>query len=172
MGSVVRRRKEQKHQEKRQLAGHAGKLLYLEALQLLMRKQILWLVNEAGHKEELETVVRDLWDLRIRGVDSTAPDESSAEGALEMFSSQAQPDTDKVSWKSRSRAQSWDPERGSDWPLPRVQDTVVLCYLGCLLLRIPTRIGELLGWVNQGKMPYRRVVGAITCESEGYANAK
>ena len=38
---------------------------------MALRSQTLWLVNEQGHREELETVIRDLWDLRIRGFDSS-----------------------------------------------------------------------------------------------------
>lgn len=145
--------------EKRQLAGHAGKMLYLEALQLLLRRQVLWLVQEQGHKEELETVVRDLWDLRTRGATALGHSSSATgDGPLEVFSSQASSESPTITSSSRSKAQSWSPERGLDWPLPKLSDTLGLCYIGCCLLRVPTRLGELIKWVHAGSLPYNRVV--------------
>ncbi|KAM6515913.1 hypothetical protein FALCPG4_014117 [Fusarium falciforme] len=156
MGSVARREKETKEKELRHLTGQAGKNLFLESLQLILRNQLLWLIKEKGHREELETVVRDLWDLRTRGSSSLVIDDAPA-ADLEMFSSQpTSNEKSDASTKSASRAQSWDPERGPDWPMPRMLDTLALCYLGCLLLRIPTGIGELCLWVNNGHMPYKR----------------
>lgn len=160
LGAVAKREREIREREKRHLTGQAGKLLYLEALQLILRGQLLWLVNDKGHREELETVVRDLWDLRIRGASSlVVPEETAEDGGLEMFSSQAMANEEVGTvLKSRARAQSWDPERGLAWPMPRMPNTLALCYLGCLLLRIPTRIGELVRWANNGNIPYKRAV--------------
>ncbi|XWW95075.1 hypothetical protein V2A60_003026 [Cordyceps javanica] len=110
MGTVSKKQKASREKEKRQLTGEAGKMLYLEALQLLLRKQLLWLIKEKGHMEELETVVRDLWDLRIRG--ATALGQGTASGAasenvLEIFSSQPTVVEPTQLWTSRSRAQNW-----------------------------------------------------------------
>lgn len=165
MGSVARREKETKEKELRHLTGQAGKNLFLESLQLILRNQLLWLIKEKGHREELETVVRDLWDLRTRGSGSLVIDDAPT-ADLEMFSSQPTGDEkNATSTKSASRAQSWDPERGPDWPMPRMLDTLALCYLGCLLLRIPTGIGELCLWVNNGHMPYKRAVSDEVCDT-------
>ncbi len=160
MGTVARREKEVREQEKRQLTGAEGKLLYLEALQLLLRSQVLWLIRVKGYREELETVVRDLWDLRIRGSSSLEPsvEDAAAEASLEMFSSQPPSEEDKPAWSSGARAQIWDPDRGAGWPMPKVPDTIGICYLGCLLLRIPTRLGELIQWANRGDLPYKTAV--------------
>lgn len=163
---MARREREIREREKRHLTGQAGKLLYLEALQLILRNQVLWLVREKGHRPELETVVRDLWDLRVRGASSlVVPDDRASESELEVFSSQpTTPTTDDESGKvlkSKGRAESWDPERGLSWPIPQVPTTIALCYLGCLLLRIPTRIGELVRWANNRNMPYKRSVSSL-----------
>ncbi|KAM4064731.1 ubiquitin family protein [Hirsutella rhossiliensis] len=153
LGAVSRRGKETRESERRQLTGQDGKLLYLEAVQLLLRNQVLWLVREQRLGEELETVVRDLWDLRIRGF----PDKDAAtQEVLGMFSSQSSPAQDQTAWKSRSRAQSWDPERGADWPMPRLPETLTLCYLASILLRVPMRQGQILDWANSGNMPYKK----------------
>lgn len=155
VGAVSRREKEVRDSEKRQLAGPEAKMLYLEAIQLLLRNQVLWLTKEKGLREELETVVRDLWDLRIRG----SPDsDSAAHGELDMFSSQTSPANHQTTWKSKSRAQSWGPGRGAQWPMPRLPETLALCYLAALLLRTPLRQGQILSWVNSGDMPYKQAV--------------
>ncbi|UZP34624.1 hypothetical protein NXS19_002440 [Fusarium pseudograminearum] len=76
-----------------------------------------------------------------------------------MFSSQPAVDDkskDDTLKKQRTRARSWNPEENPDWPMPRMIDTLALCYLGCLLLRIPTAIGELCLWANAGRIPYKR----------------
>lgn len=159
LGSVTRKQKEVREKEKKQLTGLEGKGLFLEALQLMLRSQLLWLVRGQGYKEQLETVVRDLWDLRIRGFGSLTPAETTTgdDDALEMFSSQPDVDSEEEV-RPKGNTLSWDPDRGPDWPMPRMIDTLCLCYLGCLLLRIPTSIGEIFGWANGGNIPYRHAV--------------
>lgn len=162
MGTISKKAKTVLEKEKRQLTGEAGKLLYLEALQLLLRKQVAWLVKEKGHREELETVVRDLWDLRIRGATALGQGSSAAaapDDVLEVFSSQPTVAEHTQTWTSRSMAQDWSAERGLSWPVPKMGDTLALCYLGCYLLRIPTRLAEMIQWANDFHLPYRHAVG-------------
>ncbi|KAF4447117.1 hypothetical protein F53441_9262 [Fusarium austroafricanum] len=144
IGKKTKKDKEVKEKELRHLTGQAGKNLFLECLQLVLRNQIFWLVQSKGHKEELETVVRDLWNLRTRGSGALVAEEETqqTEEGLAVFSSQPTA-TEKgdAPKKQRSRARSWDTEDDPDWPVPRMIDTLALCYLGCLLLRIPTAIG-------------------------------
>ncbi|KAM3564469.1 hypothetical protein ARSEF4850_001825 [Beauveria asiatica] len=167
IGTVFKKQRAVKEKEKRQLTGEAGKLLYLEALQLLLRMQVLWLIEEKGHREELETVVRDLWDLRIRGATAlghgTAPD-ANAEDALQVFSSQPAIIEPTKRWTYKSKAQDWGTDRGLGWPLPSLSDTLALCYLGCYLLRIPTRLGELIKLANDRHLPYRNVFQQLPTE--------
>ncbi|KAI5466577.1 ubiquitin family-domain-containing protein [Mariannaea sp. PMI_226] len=167
MGAVIRREKEVKEKELRHLTGQAGKNLYLECLQLILRNQLLWLISAKGYREELETVVRDLWDLRTRGSSSVAAEEASQEAPMEMFSSQPEPaEPSQKPVKSNSKAQSWDPDQGAGWPMPRMIDTLALCHLGCLLLRIPTVIGEMCAWVNEGHIPYKRAYYDLSQEMQ------
>jgi hypothetical protein len=157
---VAKKDKEAKEKALRHLTGQAGKNLFLECLQLVLRSQLLWLIRSKGHREELETVVRDLWDLRIRGSGSLAVDkETQPDEGLAVFSSQPEePEKDDVPKNHGARAQSWNPEENADWPMPRMIDSLALCYLGCLLLRVPTAIGELCLWANSGRIPYKRSV--------------
>lgn len=164
MGTVSKKQKAVREKEKRQLTGEAAKLLYLEALQLLLRKQIIWLIKEKGHREELETVVRDLWDLRIRGATALGQGTTAvadSEDVLEIFSSQPTVVEPTQLWASRSKAQDWSAGRGLSWPMPSMGDTLALCYLGCYLLRIPTRLGEIIKWANDFHFPYRHAVSEM-----------
>ncbi|EWG47049.1 hypothetical protein FVEG_07288 [Fusarium verticillioides 7600] len=159
LGKKTKKDKEVKEKELRHLTGQAGKNLFLECLQLVLRQQLLWLVQIKGHREELETVVRDLWDLRIRGSGTLLAEEETQQtgDGLATFSSQPtgteKDDTPKT---QGTRARSWNPEDNPDWPVPRMIETLALCYLGCLLLRIPTTIGELCAWANSRRIPYKR----------------
>ncbi|RBQ69755.1 hypothetical protein FVER14953_07286 [Fusarium verticillioides] len=159
LGKKTKKDKEVKEKELRHLTGQAGKNLFLECLQLVLRQQLLWLVQIKGHREELETVVRDLWDLRIRGSGTLLAEEETQQtgDGLATFSSQStgteKDDTPKT---QGTRARSWNPEDNPDWPVPRMIETLALCYLGCLLLRIPTTIGELCAWANSRRIPYKR----------------
>ncbi|KAI9901524.1 hypothetical protein N3K66_003341 [Trichothecium roseum] len=155
MGAVTRRKKEVREREKKQLTGQAGKNLYLEALQLILRNQVLWLVSEKGFRVELETVIRDLWDLRIRGFGTLQPDMDAPEDRLEMFSSQPIVEKVEPTLGLSPRTESWDPDTGI-WQLPRMSDTLALCYLGSLLLRIPLSIGRLFLLADSGNIPYKR----------------
>lgn len=163
-GAVSRREKAPRDQRRRApLTGQAGRDLFLESLQLIIRSQLTWLINEKGHREELETVVRDLWDLRIRGSNSGLGDDTHEEEELEIFSSEPPQDSALANWQRQSRKQSWDPELGSRWPLPRVPDTLAICYLGCVLLRIPTHLGEITRWANNGSLLYKKCVSKVDC---------
>jgi RNA polymerase I-specific transcription initiation factor RRN7 len=169
LGKAARKEKEVREKELRHLTGQAGRNLFLECLQLILRNQLLWLVKSKGHREELETVVRDLWDLRTRGGGAPPVGEETQQAeqdeGLALFSSQPTADDkskNDAPKKQRTRAQSWNPEENPDWPMPRMIDTLALCYLGCLLLRIPTAIGELCLWANAGRIPYKRSVSRIS----------
>jgi hypothetical protein len=158
-GVIARRRKENRERESRHLTGLAGQSLYLEALQLVLRNQLQYLIRDKGHREELETIARDLWDLRIRAFSSLAPDKETSSVKLEMFSSQSLVEEAEDNHPGGSRSRSWDPDRNSDWPVPRVIDTLALCYLSCLLLKAPISIGQLYNWTTRGDIPYERMVG-------------
>ena len=55
-----------KETEALKLNRHDGNALYIECLQLVLRKQTWWMVKHQKVPENYESVVQDLWDLRIR----------------------------------------------------------------------------------------------------------
>ncbi|KAL2021943.1 hypothetical protein VTK56DRAFT_6362 [Thermocarpiscus australiensis] len=181
-GRVARRKKDARHRERKHLAGNDARELYLECLQLLLRKQVLWLVRVRGLHPELEAVCHDLWLLRVRDFPGLARDplllkgkgtgkgrdggreerrRSGSEGSgggLVMFSSQtegSQTEAEEGFVGARRKSRSWT---GEIWPLPGAMDTLALVYLGCVLRQEPVRIGDVFRWARNNQMPF---LGAI-----------
>jgi RNA polymerase I-specific transcription initiation factor RRN7 len=169
-----------------QLTGVQAKELYLECLQLLLRKQVYALVHNKRLPAQLEAAVRDLWDLRIRGFGPqpltkkedgpnqgrTAKRASSKTSSVEksddllvLYTSQSERDgSDKEDEgkTSRSKVQDWTSERPDTWKVPRLVETLALCYLACLLMRIPVRVGDMFRWAKTGQIVY---MAAVSCTS-------
>lgn len=168
---MARKEREVRQKAARHLSGSEARELYLECLQLILRRQVWWLVQERALPPELEMVVRDLWDLRIRnfaglksasalaasvdaerqhGADSGA--DSGTEG--ELFSSQAgsASESDASTRTTASRARSWTSEPGQDWNLPGLFHCLALCYLGCLSLSLPVRVGQIYNWARNDQL--------------------
>jgi RNA polymerase I-specific transcription initiation factor RRN7 len=152
------------------LKGSEARELYLECYQLILWKQCHWLINVKGFPKELETVVRDLWGLRL-GILQRIGDERNGYGSgtgTMMFSSTSEgenTDTDGTGGKSmgsrRSRKSAVSKER-----LPRLIETLGLCYLGILLLRLPTSLGEFYKWAACEEIMYARAVSRFVCFDE------
>lgn len=160
LGQVTRRKKSDAEQfgPRRRLAGAAARTLFLECLQIILRKQVAWLTKEENHPAELESVVKDLWDLRVRGCPREEDDDKRD---VKFHSSQDDLSTPDENGGFTGKEQSWDSSTGSKWPIPSVVETLVLCYLACLLLRIPTTLGDIRNWANGGRMPYKKAVRVL-----------
>ena len=165
-GRTFKKDRSEKSRETRKLKGAAGQRLYLECLQLVLRQQLAWLIGSQRLPLDLEQVVRDLWDVRIRGAplggDVAAAASDGSEPEMSVFSSQSENDasgTDGSELRYEgAQAQTWAWEGSRGWPNPRPLDTLALCYLGGLLLRCPMRVGQLQRWANGGQIPYSRAV--------------
>ena len=190
-GRIIRKKKEANVKQKKHMGGNEAKELYLECLQLILRKQIAWMIKDKGFDAELESVCRDLWQLRIRGFvgltaavrnqndkgkgkenggssqATTQSQSQPSESRLVMYSSQAESEAttndDALSHlQSRSRQdqlriKSWS---GESWVLPTAMDTLAIVYLGCLLRQEALRIGELVAWARNNRIPYLRAVSS------------
>ncbi|KAL2200398.1 putative ribosomal protein [Corynascus similis CBS 632.67] len=170
-GRVSRKKREARHADRKHLTGNAARELYLECLQLLLRKQVLWLVRKKGFHPELEAVVRDLWLLRVRafpglkkgrqkGKDEVQTGEG---GSLVMFSSQAEGHGSEGEEEGGEEGFGWTRKKkswaGEIWALPGALDTLALVYLGCLLRQEPVRLGDMFRWARNGQIPF---LGALS----------
>ena len=157
-GSKSRKKREEKERVVRILSGREAKELYLQCYQLILWKQCYWLITVKGLPKELETVVRDLWNLRIRILQGSE-DENGYGSGTPGFSSSGGDDTDtddtgKNSWASRTSKMSV--KNGTK--LPKLIETLALCYLGTLLMRLPTSLGEIYNWAVKEELIYVRAV--------------
>jgi RNA polymerase I-specific transcription initiation factor RRN7 len=90
-----------------------------------------------------QAIVRDLWALRLQGfslrINASADDEDDEESEREVFSSQAADtdDSDDLGFKAGGRYLQW----------PRMLDTVGLCYLAALLMRLPVCVSDFYQYV-------------------------
>jgi RNA polymerase I-specific transcription initiation factor RRN7 len=109
--------------------------------------------------------VRDLWGLRVSLVHKREHGSGygSGTGTTTMFSSMSEgesTDTDGTKAKSlasgRSRKSAVKEER-----LPRLVETLALCYLALILLRLPTSLGEVYKWATREEVVYSRAVSSI-----------
>ena len=115
--------------------------LYLQCYQLILWKQCYSLVSIKGFTPDLESVVRDLWALRLQVFKDRSGDVSDIDDESRVFSSQVE--GTEGSDTENDVSSGLEQKRKEEKTLPNLIDTLSLCYLGTLLLRTPLSIGEL-----------------------------
>ena len=108
--------------------------LYLQSYQLILWKQCHALINTVGLPAELENVVKDLWALRLQLLSDRV--DPNSEGNM-IFSSQ--PESEKEAEGGLDGRREWK-VRGKEMPM--LIETLGLCYMGMILLRLPVSLGE------------------------------
>ncbi|GFF43049.1 RNA polymerase I-specific transcription initiation factor rrn7 [Aspergillus udagawae] len=136
--------------------GRQAYSLFLQIYQLILWKQCHALVQGRGFPAQLEVVVRDLWALRLESLSERLNDPAEDDREPELFSSQpaATLDEPEGAFKLSGRATQW----------PRLIDTIGLCYLGCLLMRLPVTIGDFHRMLMREDIPFIRVLRSIPRE--------
>ncbi|KAI1386160.1 uncharacterized protein F4822DRAFT_306999 [Hypoxylon trugodes] len=186
-GKVSRKKKEVRKKVAVKLSGDEGRELYLEALQFVLLRQVRWLVGEKGFPGDFEEIVRALWALRVRnlplrgseGVEDGRGRRRRGESAAEsedgyassasavMVSSQSEmsgagsslePD---FSDATKGTTATWAPDAGRRWKLPKLVDSLALCYLGCLVRRLPATTADFCGWAQRGEIDYLAALKGI-----------
>ncbi|KAF2628979.1 hypothetical protein BU25DRAFT_25033 [Macroventuria anomochaeta] len=156
----TRKRKDTDDQVKiaKHFSGRQALDLYLKCLQLILRHQVWYLVKEKDLPEELELITLDLWALRIAQFgDRIASDKfADSQSQSQVFSTLETDDSETDDARGTLRT-----PKGRDKKLsgvPNLLDSLALCYLGILTLRLPITPGDIYHWVSEGKLAYR---GAI-----------
>ncbi|KAI1379327.1 hypothetical protein F4677DRAFT_408632 [Hypoxylon crocopeplum] len=168
-GKVTRKKKEPRKKVAVKLSGDEGRELYLEILQLVLLKQVWRLVREKGFPEDFEEIVRALWALRVRnlplresgdqgrrrkGDDEDGSDSHASNAALLSSQSEGTGGGSSDFDFSDATTGTWAPDTGRRWKLPKLIDTLALCYLGCLVRRLPATTADLCGWAQKGELDY------------------
>ncbi|KAK8051050.1 Ubiquitin-like protein [Apiospora rasikravindrae] len=157
-GKVHRRKKEKRERAAVKLEGAAGRELYLECLQIILRKQIWWLIKERGLPAELEEIVRAFWALRVRDL-PTQDDEFQRDSSL--GSSEAGVRDGELSDGPAETNRVWRPQPGKGMNLPALIDTLALCYLGCFTLRLPISTASFCHWAQRGDLEFLAAINGL-----------
>lgn len=131
--------------------GAEGTDLYIKCLQLVLRHQLAFLLREKNLPAELETVVQDLWTLRIMHLGDKISNQFQ-ETTSQTFSTQetdTEAEDDPLVLSSR---------RNKLLEMPTLIDCLALCYLGMLTLRLPVTPGDIYKWTIEENMPYMNAI--------------
>ncbi|KAF2802933.1 uncharacterized protein BDZ99DRAFT_454184 [Mytilinidion resinicola] len=125
--------------------------LYLQCYQVILRHQIWFLVHKKGLPAELESVIFDLWALKVMNLKDRVADDRE-ESLSQMFSSGSE---EEIEDSDDNRSKYMGSGRKAR-DTPKLIDTLALCYLGALTLRIPITTGDIYEWTTNGDMVYAR----------------
>ncbi|KAI1775330.1 hypothetical protein F4818DRAFT_416316 [Hypoxylon cercidicola] len=177
-GRVTRRKKEARKKVAVKLTGDEGRELYLEVLQLILLRQVRWLLREKGFPDDFEEIVRALWTLRVRNLplresgerkrrkggngDGDGDDYASSARST-LFSSQGEGTGFESSDFDHSDATTatWAPDASKRWKLPKPFDTLALCYLACLVRRLPATTADFCSWAQKGEIDFLAAFNGI-----------
>lgn len=99
----------------------------------------------------MQLLVKDLWSLRLQNLTKNTSDSAADDTASEVFSSQTEQSTTVNEEETRYHAKKISES-------PKLIDTVALCYLAVLLMRIPLSIGMLETWILKDEIPLFRAM--------------
>ncbi|KAG0649094.1 RNA polymerase I-specific transcription initiation factor rrn7 [Hyphodiscus hymeniophilus] len=166
-GKKSRKKREEKERVHTILSGREAQELYLECYQLILWKQCNWLVSVKDFPAGLETVVRDLWGLRVRVLNGDL-DGKDGDGsglcAVEFSTSEGETGSDTTAGRSLWSGTSRKSVVGMKKKLPKLIETLVLCYLGTLLMRLPTSLGEFFKWASKEEIVFSRAIKEVPKE--------
>ncbi|KAK8128577.1 hypothetical protein PG984_009685 [Apiospora sp. TS-2023a] len=157
-GKVTRRKKDKRERAAVKLEGAAGRELYLECLQIILRKQVWWLIKDRGLPAELEEIVRAFWGLRVRDLPAH-DDEFQRDSSL--GASDADVRDDELSDGPVETNRVWRPQSGKRLNLPALIDTLALCYLGCFTLRLPISTASFCHWAQRGDLKFLAAINGL-----------
>ncbi|KAL9627709.1 MAG: hypothetical protein Q9204_006384, partial [Flavoplaca sp. TL-2023a] len=130
--------------------------LFLKSYQHILQKQCYVLIHTFGLPAKFEETVRNqLWAPRLQ----LLTDRLEIHDDATEFSSQANTDAeghDKMEAQGRRRER-----KSRSKVVPSLLDSLGMCYLGMIMLRLPISIGDLHRWAYKEDIPYVRAVRHI-----------
>ena len=164
-GKKTRKRREEKEKVKTLYSGQEARELFLQCYQLLLWKQVHWLVTVQKFPKELEMLVRDLWSCRLKKLlpdDDSGDETASTRGAYSSTGEDTGAETDDTFVTGTSV--------GKENALGGLKliDTLGLCYLAMVLLRIPVSVGQLHRWAEREEIVYIRAVCIASLQNITY----
>ncbi|RAL09840.1 TFIIB-type zinc finger domain-containing protein [Aspergillus homomorphus CBS 101889] len=132
--------------------GRQASRLFLQVYQLVLWKQSYTLVQSRGFPPEFENVIRDLWALHLDTFADQVNELSEEDDEPRFFSSQpASSFDDPQDTKLGTTPTKW----------PRLIDSIALCYIAALLMRLPVSIEGFHRMAIRGEIPFIRIIKDI-----------
>lgn len=132
--------------------GARGYRLYLLAWQNILWRQCHALMRGEGHMpEELWTVVKDLWSLKLTKLEHRLNSKGSSATDVETDDTTMDASSDTEGETASSSAKTISVQ-------PKLWDTVALVYLSTLLLRHPMSLSKLYRLIRTEKVPFIRAI--------------
>ncbi|ANB11153.1 Rrn7p [Sugiyamaella lignohabitans] len=187
------RRNSSAQEKEHALIGAAAQALYFQCLQVVLRQQVKWLIEEKGVPSELEGVVRSLWTILVNqtkfGVSnmnssraSSAAKSDASQDESEKYTTHNDEDTgndededdyDDDGDEENNYRNDSDTERErrgrrkiKTEKLPEIKfgHLVVICYLGCVTIRSPVYLYDFQKWIERLEFPFIRALAYLPLE--------
>ncbi|ODQ81493.1 hypothetical protein BABINDRAFT_159773 [Babjeviella inositovora NRRL Y-12698] len=125
-----------KEAKKKKFFGMRGKELFLRCFQIVLKRQVQWLVREKALPQALEPTVKQIWCEYLGSFMVSQPGTETDE--TESLSTE-EPEADLKS-------------------LPKFLHTLVICYLACVRLKVPVYLNDFIMWASSNKIPYMKII--------------
>ncbi|CDK28350.1 unnamed protein product [Kuraishia capsulata CBS 1993] len=134
--------------------GREAFYLRISAMQFIFHRQLRWLIETKGAPEALELHGRYLWTLYVEKV--FVPLDEDYEGEQEEEDEANEDQTSSVPFKDGIKVPAnRSPAR------PNHVDTLALCYLACLKLKLAIYASDFVHWATTNAIPYLNVESII-----------
>lgn len=107
--------------------------------------------------------MKDLWALRLQKVQGRIAYESETETeapSSQVFSSQSESEATTASRSTRRSRHRREKEKVQE-DSPKLVETLALCYIGLLFLRLPVTVADIHRWTNDGQLLYYRTAREV-----------
>jgi RNA polymerase I-specific transcription initiation factor RRN7 len=154
-GQRTRAVKEKQEKITRVLKGRRALELFLQCYQLILWKQCHSLVHDKGFPDDLEAIVKELWGLRLQAIEKKTPK------LLEADDEEARTYSSQTEGESASETDTGKAKNDKERFLPKLIDSLALCYMAMVLLRLPISIGDLCRYATSETIPFVRAIRHI-----------
>ncbi|KAG4301904.1 hypothetical protein PCK1_001880 [Pneumocystis canis] len=151
------------HKKKsRVLYGNEGKTLFLRCFQQILRNQSWCLIHTHGLPNKLETAIRNIWKIYLMLLSNKLFYKNTKDISKHQHCLISENSNNNMSYKITE--------------LPKLIDTISICYLGLLNLRSTITISILCNLMKSGEIPYMQALSVIPiqirkCMEPQYQNA-
>ena len=148
---VTKQKREVVEKTSKILDGVKGLYLYLSAYQLILQYLCRALIDDKGLPAAMESLVKDLWELRMvlvreQYLAKNYGHDDGEDSDTTMYSSQTETEytqTENEETTDASGTEGRPVQIRKERDFPHIVDMLGLCYFSCMILRVPLSVGTL-----------------------------